>query len=462
MNVPAHLDTPPVTRVALTGAAGGFGRTVLLALRTHPAQRPTVLCDLDLGALRSTMVSLGYADHELQECSAGESVRQAVAAGHIALVETIAHLDPAAYDVLIESTGVVGVSARAAVAAIDASRPVVLASKETESLFGRALARRARARGVVSTTGAGDQPANLLALLHWAQRLGLEVVAAGKSSEYDLVLDRATGRASVLDNATPASRLTDHWNLGEDIGATLAARRAAVGQLRLGAAADYCEIAVVANLSGRGVDVPGLHYPIVRYRELADVFRTRSDGGILSSSGVLDVFVLLREADEASFAGGEFIVVRCHDREVARMLEQKGHVVSRSHDHLCIGLPFHLMGLEIPGTIADVVAGVAAGEPSERRLAMVACAAADLPAGTAFTVTGHHHEIEGTRPELVSSHDAGPHLVPYYLLDGARLRHPVAAGAAIRYADVEGIDPLLLELAAEDRIADRSPAEGVS
>src|SRR5690606_1011260 len=121
--------------------------------------------------------------------------------------------------------------------------------------------------------------------------------------------------------------------------------------------------------------------PIARYRELADILRHRSEGGILSATRVLEVFVLLREPGGFSFGGGEFIVVRCRDREVSRVLEQKGHVVSRDGDHLCIGLPFHLMGLEIPRTIADAATGGAVAEPSDRRLTMVARAASDLPAG---------------------------------------------------------------------------------
>lgn len=450
-----HVNSPrpaasPI-RVALTGAAGGFGRTVLLALRAHPSQRPSVLCDLDLTALRAQLLALGYPGEDLTACRTAAEVRDAVDGGGIALVATADLLAAEAYDVLVEATGVVQVGVRAALAAIDGGRSVVIASKETESLFGRVLAERAAANGVVSTTGAGDQPANLVALLGWAERLGLQVVAAGKSSEYDLVFDRATGEASVLDATIAAPALADLWELGDDIPATLAARRRAVSGLKLGAAADYCEIAVVANLTGLGVDTPEMHYPIARYRELADILRARADGGVLGREGVLDVFVLLREPGEASFAGGEFIVVRCPDPEVARVLEEKGHVVSRARDLLCVGLPFHLMGLEIPGTIADAAAGIPVAQPSGHRLTMIARAAHDLPGGTDLVVAGHHHEIEGTVPALVPADDAADERVPYYLLGGARLRRPVAEGEPIRFDDVEGIDPALLELATLER-----------
>lgn len=453
MNSPRPTTSP--IRVALTGAAGGFGRTVLLALRDHPSQRPSVLCDLDLASVRRQLAELGYAEAHLAECATADDVTTAVDAGRIALVASTELLVPEAYDVLVEATGSVRVSVRAALDAIDAARPVVLASKETESLFGRVLAERASERGVVSTTGAGDQPANLVALLGWADRLGLQVVAAGKSSEYDLVYDPAAGTASVLDHTIDAPGLGEHWDLGDDLASTLAARREAVRGLKLGAAADYCEIAVVANLTGLGVDAPEMHYPIVRYRELADVLRPRPAGGILGGTGVLDVFTLLREPGEASFAGGEFIVVRCPDPEVARVLAQKGHVVSATGDHLCIGLPFHLMGLEIPGTIADAAAGIPVAAPSARRTTMVATASRSLPTGFEFRVAGHHHEIDGTSPALIATSEAGDDIVPYYLLDGARLRRDVAAGARIRFDDVDGIDDALLDLAALERATGR-------
>ncbi|MDR5699390.1 homoserine dehydrogenase [Agromyces aerolatus] len=449
MNSPR--PTTSAIRVALTGAAGGFGRTVLLALRDHASQRAAVLCDLDLASAARQLDELGYARDQVVECATADAVTAAVDAGRIALVASTDLLVPEAYDVLVEATGAVRVSVRAALDAIDAARPVVLASKETESLFGRLLAERAADRGVVSTTGAGDQPANLVALLGWAERLGLRVVAAGKSSEYDLVFDRAAGTASVLDHTIDAPALGAHWDLGDDLAATLAARREAVRDLKLGAAADYCEIAVVANLTGLAVDTPEMHYPIVRYRELADVLRPRSAGGILTGEAVLDVFTLLREPGEASFAGGEFIVVRCPDPEVARVLAQKGHVVSASGDHLCIGLPFHLMGLEIPGTIADAVAGIPVAAPSARRTTMVATVARPLTAGFEFRVAGHHHEIDGTTPALVPAAEAGDTAVPYYLLDGAQLRRDVPAGTRIGFDDVAGIDATLLELAALER-----------
>ncbi len=185
-----------------------------------------------------------------------------------------------------------------------------------------------------------------------------------------------------------------------------------------------------------------------------------------ASAGAGKTYAMLEEALKLQGEGRAPLVgiIETHGRrETARLLELKGHVVSRSGDHLCIGLPFHLMGLEIPGTIADAAAGRPVSDPSSERTTMIARAAVDLPAGTSLRVAGHHHEIAGTTPALVAADAADAGLVPYYLLGGTRVRRGVTAGAPLHFDDVEGIDPLLLDLAALDRTTDSVLAtEGVS
>ncbi|WP_420113020.1 homoserine dehydrogenase [Pseudactinotalea sp.] len=437
-------------RVALTGAGGGFGRTVLLALSRHPTQRPSVLCDLDTGAVRTLLADLGYAA-PVRICASAPEVRDAVAEGAIAIVADVDLVDPQSFDVLVEATGSVPVSARVTLAAVAAGRSVVMVSKETEATVGPALRHRARAHGAVIHAGAGDQPANLAALVRWSRDLGLEIVAAGKSSEYDLVLDLDAASVSLLDVTAPATGLVEQWQLGDDVRAAVTARQTATAGLKLRAAADYCEMTVAANLTGLRIDTPEMHYPILRTVELADALRLREDGGLLQQCGAIDVFTSLRRADEASFAGGEFVVVRVADREVADLLAAKGHVVSRTRDLLCIGLPFHLMGLEIPRTIAAAYARMPERLPDAPLVSMLARTTQALPSGHRFAVAGHHHEIAGTHPWLHTGDVAGA--VPYYALDGARLRRDVAPGHLLQMDDVDGVAPVVLELLAEQHTA---------
>ena len=63
--------------------------------------------------------------------------------------------------------------------------------KETDSVVGSILARKAAERGLVYTTGDGDQPSLLIGLISWGRVLGMNIVGAGKSSEYDFIYDPA-------------------------------------------------------------------------------------------------------------------------------------------------------------------------------------------------------------------------------------------------------------------------------
>ena len=67
--------------------------------------------------------------------------------------------------------------------AIEAGHHLVLVSKEVDSVVGPYLAAYARRHGKVVTPVDGDQPSLLIGLITWAQTLGFEILAAGKSSE---------------------------------------------------------------------------------------------------------------------------------------------------------------------------------------------------------------------------------------------------------------------------------------
>ncbi len=111
-----------------------------------------------------------------------------IAAGDLAAVAALP------LDVVLEATGDPEAGARHAEMAIAAGHHVVMVTKETDSVIGPILSRMARDRGVVVAPVDGDQPSLLIGLATWAQVIGLRIVAAGKSSEYDFVFDPDTGR----------------------------------------------------------------------------------------------------------------------------------------------------------------------------------------------------------------------------------------------------------------------------
>ncbi|MEJ8852275.1 homoserine dehydrogenase [Variovorax rhizosphaerae] len=440
-------DQPQRTvRYTLTGAKGGFARTLLAQTRLMPRLVPVALCDLDLPGLRALCEELGYPATDLHECRNAAEVTSAPP-GATLLVSDAGLLRDIPHDILVEATGNPKVGYRIACEAIDAGRHVAMVSKEVDTVAGVTMARMADAKGVVYTTADGDQPANLIGLVSWARTLGLEIIAAGKSGEYDLNFDPRTGVLRQLDETIEAPAMADLLTLGDDIPATLAARRNALNGLKTNATADYCEMAVVASNTGLVADVEAMHYPVARIAELADIYALRDDGGLVQRAGVIDVFNLLRLPDEASFAGGVFVVVRTGDGPTWQMLAQKGHVVSRNGRYACMYLPYHFMGVETPISLLNAVLhGRASGSNRPAQHAILAGRAIDaIPAGTVLRMGGHHHDVTGVKPVLLARQDAPAGVAPLYLAAHAQTSREVRAGELILLDDITGDDAALRE-----------------
>lgn len=431
-------------RYSLTGAKGGFARTLLAQTRLMPRLVPAALCDLDLPGLRVMCEELGFAAQQLRECHSAAEVA-ALPADAICLVADAGLLRDVPHDILVEATGNPKVGYRVACEAIAAGRHVAMVSKEVDTVAGITMSRLAKEKGVVYTTADGDQPANLIGLVSWARTLGLEIIAAGKSSEYDLVFDPRSGDLRQLDETRSIPALAELLALGDDIPATLAARRAALDGWKTSATADYCEMAVVASNTGYVADVESMHYPVARVAELADIYALREDGGILQRPGVIDVFNVLRLPDEASFGGGVFVIVRTGDGPTWQLLAQKGHVVSRNGRYACMYLPYHFMGVETPISLLNAVLhGRASGSDQPAQHAILAGRAIeDIPAGTVLRMGGHHHDVTGVKPVLLARAEAAADVAPLYLAAHATTARDIRAGELITLDDIRGDDPAL-------------------
>jgi predicted homoserine dehydrogenase-like protein len=439
-------------RFALTGAKGGFSRTLLGQVPAIPWLEATVLCDLDPEGVLALLRELRLPSGAAVICEDAEAARSAAAAGRIAVVRDHALLAEVPHDIVVEATGQPETGARIALNAIERGAHVAMVSKEVDSVAGPHLNRLAADRGLVYTTADGDQPANLIGLVTWARLLGLEVVAAGKSSEYDFVFDPATGRVTWTDRQCDAPGLADLWSLGEDVAATLSRRSEVLAALPQSATPDYCEMNVVANSTGLIPSRDALNYPLCRITELADIFVPRENGGLLDRTGVVDVFNLLRRPDEVSFGGGVFVIVRCIDAATWELLRGKGHVVSRDGRHACIFLPYHLMGVETPlSLLSAVLHGRASGSDTQRvHAVMVARADRDFRAGEVLHMGGHHHVMEDCTALLLPVKEAAG-LAPFYLAANKPLRADVPCGSLITEEAVD-LDGSLLQALRRDTL----------
>ncbi|HVK91991.1 MAG TPA: flagellar biosynthesis protein FlgA, partial [Mycoplana sp.] len=401
--------------------------------------------DMTAEAASRAFAAAGFTPSEIALCETAAAARAAWDSGKCVAAASLDIVLDLPFRLLVEATGSPEAATRHSLAAIDARRHVALVSKEADSVVGPGLARLARDKGVTVTPVDGDQPSLLIALASWAEVLGLEIIAAGKSSEYDFVLDAATGNVTCngVTHALPALR--EHWLPGtRSVVATAAERARILGEaFPLRAVPDLCEMTLVANALDFSADATGFHAPPARVPELADLFAERGEGGLLAGTRRIDVFHHLRLAEEASFAGGVFIIVRCDNAESWEMLAGKGHVVSRSGRTAALYLPRHLLGVEVATSILDA-AGLGRsgyGDDYRPRQDLVAVARRDLGAGTLLTMGGHHHSIDGVGAEVrPAAALADDRPAPFYLVADRPLVRDVRAGEAIRLGDV-AIDP---------------------
>ncbi len=453
----AGLDARTVECVIV--GTGGFGRSFLAQARHVKGLACRVAVDRDAATAAGVLASVGVTD--IAECADPAAARAAWDAGRAIAAADLAVVADLPVDVVLEATGNPEAGARHARLAIRAGKHVVMVTKETDSVAGPILARMAAERGVVCSPIDGDQPSLLIGLATWAQVIGLRIVAAGKSSEYDFVFNPATDEITSNGVTVDAPGFGDWVDAGDRPWSQVVAARARLVPLPQRAVPDLCEMVVVANALNMAPDRPDYHAPIARITELADLMAPAADGGLLTGQGQLDVFNCLRLPGEPSFAGGVFVTVACDDDETWAMLKGKGHVVARNGRTAMIGLPRHLLGMEAATTVFEAaLLGVSSGAEKPRPVMdLTAHADADLSAGSLLVAEGHHHTIAHVSgrmtPARVLADDAP---IPYYLLSGRRLKRDVKAGQMILCGDVDlDTDSELYRLrAAQDAVTDWS------
>ena len=441
------------TRVLLMGA-GEYGFSFLAQSVRTPGLAVSAVYARRVERGVAAFQHAGLPEAAIQVCDSLAKAQAALEGGRVVVSDDARMLLRLPLDLVVESTGAPEAAALHADTALANGKHVAMVSKEPDSVVGALIHRRAKAAGLVYTPVDGDQPSLLMQLVVWARLLGLEVLAAGKSSEYDFVYDPATARVTSLDRVADGAAVGGLWEVGgRDVHQVVRARAEALAAIPQHTVPDLVEMGLVANATGLVPDVPEFHAPIARVPEVADILVPAELGGILRGAGRVDVFNALRRSDEASFAGGVFVVVGCADAKSWEVLRAKGHVVNRAGTAAMIYRPSHLLGVESATTVLSAVLhGRSSGpEDVQPRFDVVGRANTALAAGTLLEAVGHHHQIAGVDGLLVPARAAvGANPIPFYLMAGHRLRRDVPAGATITAEMVEPpADSLLWRLRRE-------------
>ncbi len=420
-------------RAALVGA-GEFGRTLLIQSRKLSWLSIQVLCDRDPVRAMATAKAAGFGDDEIRRD--GQGAEAGLAPGQVLVTDDPADLVRLPLDLLVEATGQPEAGARHALAAIEAGRHVAMVTKETDIVVGPLLARLAAEAGRTYTLVDGDQPSLLVKLCARLETFGFPIVAAGKATEYDVVVDPDLGAAECHGQRLDTLDLRRFWELDPDaVRATLDGRAACLAGAIRQTVPDLCELGIVANWSGLAPDRPELHAPFLRSGELPDVFREDAGGGLLGRAGSVDAFVCLRRHDELGFAGGVFAVVDCAP-DLGAMLAAKGLPVSRDGTRLMVHNPVHLLGAEAAISMLEAAGTQARGPQPRPRFDLVGVTGEALAEGQVLEL-GERHALARVTPRLLPAAPLSPSApLPYYLAAGGRLRRDLAPGATITCQDV--------------------------
>ncbi len=403
-------------RVGLVGA-GQMGTDVVATTSVMPGVRIVVTADIDLDRARDSY-RIGQVVDEVVVASSAAEADAAVAAGQrVAVSDFRIVTDMHSVEVMLESTGVPEVGARAALRAARNGQDLAMMNVETDITVGPLLNWYARRKGVIYALAAGDEPAACKELYDLATAMGFTVVAAGK------------GKNNPLDrHATP----TDPAVQAE------AARRGLSPNMLIefvDGSKTMIEMAAVSNATGLLPDVRGMHGPLTDRDHLADVFRLVEDGGLLTRIGVVDYGI-------GHVAPGVFLIVRTdHPRlREAMVLRDMGQ-----GPYYTLFRPFHLCSIEVPLTCAMLAIRKRSNMAPLDRLAseVFAVAKRDLAPGDTLDAIGGsaYYSLIDTY-EVARAED----LLPIGLAKAARVLRPVAMDAPIRAADVEIAATTVLDL----------------
>ena len=409
----------PVT-VGLAGA-GRFGTSIAAQISQIEGLRLAAVADPNARNAAEALRAAGWVDGQWQRCESPAKSRAALAEGAAVLAPDAEALESAPIEVFVDATGIPDVAARNAWGALRQGRHVVMVTVEADVSCGWVLAREARRQGVVYTLAAGDQPVAIMELFDWAKALGLQVVAVGRGAR----------RYPADRHGDPERALS---RLGYDVEAAERLRLNAqmYNSFRDGTKAQI-EMCAVSNMTGLPPDRRGMHEPSAGLNDLPDLFAPASTGGLLESTGVVDLANGVGPDGESelseNIADGVWAVATSADAHTREDMRIHGTRVSADGQRMALFREYHLCGIETPLSIAQAaLLGASSGLPLEAPTSEVlAYAKRDLQPGDTLDGSGGRL-VYGLIDEAETLQAEG--VLPLGLAYGARVQRSGGGGSA--------------------------------
>jgi predicted homoserine dehydrogenase-like protein len=398
-------------RVGLIGA-GKFGSMFLNQVPTMPGVEIAVIADLDPERARTACQSIGWDAARIART-------RFVASGAAACA------DPDV-EVIVEATGSPPAGIAHARTAIAQAKHVVMVNVEADALAGPLLAEEARAKGIVYSLAYGDQPALTCEIVDWARACGFEVVAAGKGTKY----------LPAYHAVTPDD-VWAHYGLTPE-----EAKRGGMNPQMFNSFLDgtksAIEMAAIANATGLGVPRDGLSFPPCGVDDLPQVVRGVAAGGELERDGMVEVVSSLERDGRPVFRDlrwGVYVVLRAPNEYARTCFKEYGLKTDASGWYAAMYKPYHLIGLELGmSVLSAALRGEPTGQAQGWRGDAVAVAKRALRAGENLDGEGGY-TVWGKLVPAERSLSEGA--LPIGLAHKVTLRRDIAAGAVVRWADID-------------------------
>ncbi|MGM0368758.1 MAG: hypothetical protein ACQEP2_09390, partial [Actinomycetota bacterium] len=227
-------------------------------------------------------------------------------------------------DVILVTESNTEIAAEVIFRALFNKKNVVNMNAASEVLIGDYFKNLAENSGVIYSVGAGDEPAVTLNLINYCNKLGLEVICAGKGKNNPLKL---------------YSNPDDFNQKAIELGVSKQGITSFVDGTKT-----MLEMAILSNASGIPVDEGGMHGPKINLEDLADNLISKNDGGILGKIPAIDYVI-------GDVAPGVFVIFTSNQKSIVRELN---YLKMGQGPYFILYTPYHLGNIEAPLSIYDI------------------------------------------------------------------------------------------------------------
>jgi predicted homoserine dehydrogenase-like protein len=405
-----HRAGNPV-KVGLIGA-GQMGVDVAAQVTKMKGIEIVAIADIDIRRAKAAYEIAGT-EGETRQADSAEQANRLVAQGKCVYAPDYRIItDMGGIDVMLESTGVPEIGAKAALRSARSGQHLAMMNVETDITVGPLLRRYAEHKGVLYALAAGDEPAACKELYDFADALGFTIVAMGK------------GKNNPLDrHAKPTD---EKW-------AAEAARRGLSPNMLIefvDGSKTMIEMAAVSNATGLVPDVRGMHGPTTSRDRLNETFALKEHGGVLNKTGVVDYGI-------GKVHPGVFAVVTTDHPRLRQALVYRD---MGNGPYYTLFRPYHLCSIEVPLTCAMlVIRGKSNMVPLDKLVSEVfAVAKQDLrPGGLLDGIGGCNFYCLIDKYEIAAEEG----LLPAGIAKNARIKRPVVKDTPVTYEDVDLREP---------------------